>query len=105
MGGPPGGGLGGPPGGGLGGPMGGPPPMGGGGMGGPPGMGGMGDPMGGGMGGQPVPVKTISISDVWEILDKIVKGEKYEEFFDEISINKQPEPQVWQKPKQSSLHK
>lgn len=75
-------------------PMGGgmPPSLGGGGMGGgmppmpPPSLGGGGmgggmPPMGGGDGGmQPVPVKTIDVMDVWEILKHSMKNmDKHEE--------------------------
>ena len=73
-------------------PMGGamPPPMGGDPMGGNP-MGG--DPMGGGgAGGQPIEVKSIAAADVWSLLDKIVKDEKYAGFFEEINIAKKQQP-------------
>lgn len=56
--------------------------MGGGGLGGPSPMGGgLGGGMGGGMdGSKPVPPKKISISDVWEELDKASKDmEKYDQ--------------------------
>lgn len=83
MGSPPGG-LGSPGGdlGGLGGPPGGMPL--GGGLGGPPGPPGLGP--GGGMGGgEPVPIKTIAATDVWKLLEKVMKDEK---FIEEIRIDR-----------------
>ena len=104
-GGPPGG-MGGPPG--AGGPPGGPPPMGGGGM-------GMGGPPGGGMGGgegqppqAPMAIKSIPAADVWKLLEKIIKDDKYDKFFKEININKPKNQTVYSKkeePKNSSLQK
>ena len=97
MGAPPGGAPapGGPPGGDpMGGGMGAPPggPMGGG-MGGPPG----GDPMGGQQQQAPVEIKSIPAADVWKLLEKIVKDDKYKKFFDEINITKQTDQTVYSK--------
>lgn len=93
---PPGGApAGGPPGadpmsGGMGAPPGGPPM--GGGMGGPPG----GDPMGGQQ-QAPIEIKSIPAADVWKLLEKIVKDDKYKKFFDEINITKQQDQTVYSK--------
>jgi hypothetical protein len=71
-------------------------------MGGAPGadpmMGGMGGgpPMGGDMGGMgappppatPVPIQNISIADVWKVLRRVADDQKYNEFFNEISVSK-----------------
>jgi len=83
MGGPPSGGM--PP---MGGPM-------GGGMGGAPG-----DPMGGGAAaGQPIEVKSLPAADVWKLLEKIVKDEKYDKFFEEINIAKKQQATTFSKKK------
>ena len=89
---------------------GGQPPIGGsGGMGGMGmgGIGGMPPPMGGGSGNNtPVPVKTVSVSDVWKILSKFSKDENNSRFFDEINIAQKPEQaKVFQKKKENSLFK
>lgn len=100
-GGPPG--LGGGPMGGLGGPGGGglppPPPMGGGGglgpppLGGGPGMGGMGQGQ-----QQPVPVKTIDVMDVWEVLKHAINDmERHKEL--NLKYDKKPEKKEEEKPK------
>ncbi len=79
------------------------PPMGG--MGGPPPMGGgMGDPMGGGAQQQPIPIKTISAADVWKILKKIAGNPQLQEFFDAISVARNPFPKkVQSQPQTPSL--
>ncbi len=80
------------------------PPMGGGGGppmgGGPPG----GDPMGGGApgGGEPIEVKSLPAADVWKLLEKLVKDEKYGKFFEEINIAKNREKSVTFSPKKKT---
>lgn len=79
-------------------PMGGGPP--GGGLGGPPG----GPPMGGAPGGapqEPLPIKTIPAADVWKLLEKVIKDDK---FIEEIHVGRKKRmPKEQQLSKKTSL--
>jgi hypothetical protein len=84
------------------------PPMGGGppgGIGGPPGGLGAPGPSGGPPGGaqEPLPVKNIPAADVWELLEKVIKDDK---FIEEIHIGrKKKSPKEHQLSKKTSLLK